>query len=145
MGKPWCVNSAGTGSHGGQALSDRSPLFLSDLPDIRTPLLICLTFLPRVVSLFLPLLPFSPGVQLPPQWPSESLPCQAILLAQCQHHQCSRDDVRGRSACFNQPTPYIYLSPIPLDHPSILPCSIKISHYLLNSYLLIWSAIAAYI
>ena len=54
-----CVNRAGVGSHGGQALSDRSPFFPSDLPDIRTSFLICLIFLPRVFCLPLSISPSS--------------------------------------------------------------------------------------
>lgn len=145
VGELWvCVNSAGVGSYGGQAPSHRSPFFSSDLPDIRTSFLICLIFLPRVFSSLLPsLLPLSPGVQLTPQWPSVSLPCQAILLTQCQHHQRSWDAAKGNAARFNQPMLCIYLSPISPGPAFNLPCSIKIPCYLLNSHLLISSALAA--
>lgn len=88
------------------------------------------------VSLFPSFLPLTPGVQLPPQWPSESLPCQAILLTRRQHPQCSWDAARGKAACFSQPTPSIYLSPISPGPASVLPCSIKTSRYLFSSRVL---------
>ena len=106
--KPWVhVNRVGMGSHGCRALSDRSPLFLSDFPNIHTPSLI---FLPRVVP---PLSSFS----WTPNASSESLPCQAIT--QCQH-QSSQDAKRKRCHSFQPTHPLHWSQPHP-HGPSLNP------------------------
>ena len=132
--RPWVhVNRVGMGSHGCRALSDRSPRFLSDFPNIHTPSLI---FFPRVVPLFPCLLPLSPGLQTPPQSPYcvKQLPSANINPPRMP---------RGRDAIhFNQPTLYNDFSPIPMDHLSILLSSIQIPCDLLKLHLLICSALA---
>lgn len=131
--KPWVhVNRVGMGSHGCRALSDRSPLFLSDFPNIHTPSLI---FLPRVVPLF----PLSPGLQMPPQSPYHVKQSPNVNINPPRMP-------RGRDAIhFNQPTLYIDLSPTLMDHLSILLCSIKIPCDFLKLHMLISSALALYI
>lgn len=79
----------------------------------------------------------------PPSFPQE-LSCplngprspsrQTILLHHCQPLQCSRDDARKELHLFQPSPPDIYLSPVPLGHPSTLPCSVKISQRLLSAH-----------
>lgn len=59
---------------------------------------------------------------------------QTILLHHCQPHQCSRDGARKEIHLFQPSPPDIYLSPVPLGHPSTLPCSVKISQRLLSAH-----------
>lgn len=140
------VHSAGAGSRGGQALSDRSPLFLSDLPDIHTSSLIRL-ILARAVCLPLSIPP-SPfllesscllsGPQNPRRVRQSFLPGVNIPKAP--------GTLRGEKLLVSTNPPYAFISaPSPLAQPSVLPCSIKISCYLFSSHVLIWSASAAYI
>lgn len=141
------VHSAGAGSRGGQALSDRSPLFLSDLPDIHTPSLIRLILLARAVCLPLaiPPSPFLPesscllsGPQNPCRVRQSFLPGVNIPKAP--------GTLRGEKLLVSTNPPCAFISaPSPLAQPSVLPCSIKISCYLFSSHVLIWSASAAYI
>lgn len=116
-----CVHSAGSGSRGGQALSDRSPLFLSDLPDIHTSSLIRLILLPRAVGLPLSIPPSSYSrspaassvalrvlaVSGHPSYPASTSP---VLLGRCE----------GKSRLF-QPTHPEHLSQPHLPRTSFSP------------------------
>jgi hypothetical protein len=117
----WCQHSMSRFTQGSA---------LSDLPDTHASLLIGL------LSSW-PCLPLS----APPSFPQESAcplsgpwspSCQTILLQHCQPHQCSRDDAREEALMFQPSPPDIYLSPVPLDHLSTLPCSMKITQCLLT-------------
>lgn len=144
-GSPGCVSTAPAQVHAGvrpgraEAPSSRQTSLTSTLHPSSVS-----SFFPGLsVSLFPPLLPPSPGLQLPPSVALGIPACQAILLSQRQQRQRSRDAAGGRAACSPPPHRALISAPSPPDQQSILPCSIKISRYLFNAHLLLWSALAA--
>lgn len=106
----------------------QKPLFLSDLPDVRTPFI---PHLSRVSSESSPSshpsFPFvleSNRLLSGPQHPCLGRPSLSLSV---NHGQCSQGAVRERSHLFRLAYPLQSSQPHPQDHPSVLPCSIETS------------------